>query len=103
MQQTNKRLENLTTTATSKKNMIEWLQDRNIPCDERMTKPQLYELIKAYKRQNIRYRIHDIMKEYGHTVLRLPPYHRELNPIEKNLGSSQELGSREEHLYIKGC
>ncbi|KAK3926632.1 Protein FAM243A [Frankliniella fusca] len=40
---------------------------------------------------NARYVVDELAKELGHTVLRLPPYHRELNPIELIWGS------------LKGC
>ena len=37
--------------------------------------------VKQYK-SDPRYRIDQLFKEAGHTVLRLPPYHCDLNPIE---------------------
>ena len=37
--------------------------------------------MKQYK-SDPRYRIDQLFREAGHTVLRLPPYHCDLNPIE---------------------
>ena len=59
--------------------MISWLTERNIPFRNDMLKPDLYSLIKANNRI---YKIDTILAEHCHTVLRLPPYHPELNPIE---------------------
>ena len=38
-------------------------------------------MIKAHKPQPI-YKIDSIIREHGHEILHLPPYHCELNPIE---------------------
>jgi hypothetical protein len=45
-------------------------------------KEQLYEIIKAYKLKYKNFLADEIMTANGHTVLRLPPYHPDLNPIE---------------------
>ncbi|KAK4325758.1 hypothetical protein Pmani_003701 [Petrolisthes manimaculis] len=61
--------------------IIEWLSENNISYDATLNKPELMEIC----RQNIeksRYEIDDIAALQGHEVLRLPPYHCELNPIE---------------------
>jgi transposase len=65
-----------------KADMINWLQEKNIIFDRSMLKPQLYELIKINKKRHIRYKFDEVMLAHGHTVLRLPPYHPDLNPIE---------------------
>ena len=47
-----------------------------------MLKPELWQLVKR-KRSRYKHYICDEMAEArGHRVLRLPPYHSELNPIE---------------------
>jgi hypothetical protein len=46
------------------------------------TKPELYEKIKIHKPNRQVYVIDKLLSEHGHSVLRLPPYHPELNPIE---------------------
>lgn len=75
--------ENHAPTSNSRKNlMIEWLTLKGIPFDTTMLKPQLYQVIKRYKDQYITYKFDEILQRNGHTVLRLPPYHPDLNPIE---------------------
>lgn len=69
-------------SATKKADMIKWLVERGIPLTENLLKPELYDLIKQLKPKFKMYKIDAIMAEHGHSVLRLPPYHPDLNPIE---------------------
>lgn len=39
-------------------------------------------MIKAHKDANKQYALDKILEENGHSVMRLPPYHPDLNPIE---------------------
>jgi hypothetical protein len=39
--------------------------------------------VKRHKEASPAYKLNILLSQYGHTVLRLPPYHPELNPIEK--------------------
>lgn len=71
------------TSTTLKKAMIEWLCARNVECDEALTKPELYNLIKPLKEKEQVFVIDAVLAAHGHVTLRLPPYHPELNPIEK--------------------
>ena len=48
---------------------------------EKALKRELLELIKGAHPEE-RYAIDEIAKTFGHEVVRLPPYHCELNPIE---------------------
>lgn len=61
--------------------MQKWLTENNVEYNEGFTKPQLYELIKRHKPAP-EYEIDNLLKNHGHTILRLPPYHCDLNPIE---------------------
>lgn len=71
-------------TSSSRKHVLqEWLTKKNIPYSPNMLKSELYELVLTNKGQNKHFQIDRILANYGHTVLRLPPYHPELNPIEK--------------------
>ena len=70
------------TTATRKADMIAWLQNKGISFAADMLKPELYELIKRYKPREKKYVIDEIAREHGHEIVRLPPYHCDLNPIE---------------------
>jgi hypothetical protein len=53
-----------------------------------MTKAELYDLIKMHKPQYETFAIDCMLAEHGHTVIRLPPYNLDLNPIEKKYGVS---------------
>lgn len=65
-----------------KAELQEWLTKNDIEVDDCWTKAQLYELIKRHKRDP-QYEVEKMLNEHGHEVLRLPPYHCDLNPIEK--------------------
>ena len=74
--------ESKTPTSNNRKgDMVTWLQRRNITFPSRATKPQLYEIIKTMKPDPL-YKVDSYIKGQGHAVLRLPPYHYDLNPIE---------------------
>lgn len=77
-----RRLEKLPTTAWRKMNIQQWLSDKCIPFDETMVKCELLNLVKQNKQQYIKYVVDEMAREKGVHVLRLPPYHCELNPIE---------------------
>ncbi|CAK1602201.1 unnamed protein product [Parnassius mnemosyne] len=62
--------------------MIDWLKYRNIDHSGSMLKPQLYQLILQNKARFVEYKIDHLLQEHGHSVLRLPPYHPDFNPIE---------------------
>lgn len=64
-----------------KADMQKWLLEKGVEFSEQMTKPQLYELIKRHKPEP-EYEVDKIIKENGHQILRLPPYHCDLNAIE---------------------
>lgn len=47
-----------------------------------MVKAELLAIVKRYKSQYETYVVDQLARAAGHQVLRLPPYHCELNPIE---------------------
>jgi len=51
-----------------------------------MTKTELHNLIKMDKMQCETFEINCLLAEHEHTVIRPPPYHPDLNPIEKIWG-----------------
>lgn len=71
------------TSSWRKGAMQQWLSERNIIWQIRDTKMDLYNIIKLHKPRNKNYVADKLLAEHGHVVLRLPPYHPELNPIEK--------------------
>lgn len=76
------RSEKIPTSNSLKADMQEWLTKNNISFSKSLKKPQLYDIIKMYKPRKIQYRIDNLAKDKGHEILRLPPYHCDLNPEE---------------------
>ena len=50
--------------------------------DEKMRKTELFEIILKNAPASKKYCIYEILKQHGHDVIRLPPHHCDLNPIE---------------------
>lgn len=48
-----------------------------------MYKPELYDLVELNKPCFKTYETDTLLADHGHTVLHLPPYHPDLNPIGK--------------------
>ncbi|XP_045781508.1 uncharacterized protein LOC123878358 isoform X2 [Maniola jurtina] len=71
---------------SNKDTMKIWLAENNIPFDENMKKIELYNLILKNKDRFNRFVIDELIQCKGFEILRLPPYHPELNPIEKIWG-----------------
>lgn len=69
------------TTVNLKADIQKWLNENNIPFEEYLYKSELLCLVDKYKPDPI-YEADEILRENGHEVLRLPPYHCDLNPIE---------------------
>lgn len=68
-------------TSWKKCEIQEWLQKNNILYNNAMLKMELLQLAKLHKKE-IRYVIDELLREHGHEVLRLPPYHCTFNAIE---------------------
>ncbi|XP_060881942.1 uncharacterized protein LOC132953567 [Metopolophium dirhodum] len=99
------------TSKTEKADIINWLKDKNETIDEPMVIPQLLEIVKRVKPHHDKYVIDELAKQYDCIILRLPPYHCDLNPIElawplvKNYVSMNKTTSKltdVEQLLIEG-
>ena len=82
------------TSASRKGVMQEWLRENKIPFDSSLLKPQLYDIIQLHKPPPI-YKIDQLIRTHGHEILRLPPYHCDLNPIELIWGDVKGIVGRE--------
>jgi len=69
------------TYLSSKKKILEWMEQNKIFCREDCLKVELVEVLKKMAPEPI-YAIDEIARSYGHEVIRTPPYHPELQPIE---------------------
>lgn len=70
------------TTQWRKSDIIDWLTSKGEVIDNSMIIPELLEVVKRLKPLYSTYVIDEMVKEQNKVVLRLPPYHCELNPIE---------------------
>lgn len=68
-------------SSSTKEEMKTWLIKENVTFDNNCLKPELLQIVRQTKRTKV-YQIDKIILEHGHTSLRLPPYHPQLNPIE---------------------
>ncbi|KAL1424333.1 hypothetical protein MTO96_020259 [Rhipicephalus appendiculatus] len=75
-------LEKLPSTSSRKAEIQSWLTQKNIPWSNDQLKPELIQLVNQNKHRFSGYRIDALAKVAGHDIVRLPPYHCELNPIE---------------------
>ena len=69
------------TFLSSKKKILEWMEQNKIFCRKDCLKAELVEILKKMAPEPI-YAIDEIARSYGHEVIRTPPYHPELQPIE---------------------
>lgn len=76
------KLEKLPNQQWNKAQLIEWLQTKGKAADMSMLKAELMQSVALIKENFNKYLIDEKAKEHNKTVLRLPPYHCELNPIE---------------------
>lgn len=67
--------------ASRKQQMRDWLSRNNIPWSEDMLRPELLKLCKRFAPAP-EFKLDKIAESLGHTILRTPPYHPELQPIE---------------------
>ncbi|XP_054721324.1 uncharacterized protein LOC129231136 [Uloborus diversus] len=75
-------VENIPNTSTKKDDIRRWLTTKNIAWNSDMLKAELLNLVQNVRSKYEEYRVDRIAALHGHTVLRLLPYHCELNPIE---------------------
>ncbi|HIE03069.1 MAG TPA: hypothetical protein EYP59_22770, partial [Thiotrichaceae bacterium] len=69
------------TPSCSKKKIYNWLEANKIPCKDDCLKVELVEILRKISPEPT-YEIDVIARESGHEVIRTPPYHPELQPIE---------------------
>ena len=73
---------NIPNESTRKTDIQTWLDSKNIEWKKDMLKVELLEIISSVRKNYEMYKIDTLAAQHGHTILRLPPYHCELNPIE---------------------
>lgn len=76
------RIEKIPTTSWNKQQIIDWLQSKGKSMDMTYLKKELLTKVAEIAPQYNKYLIDETAKSNGITILRLPPYHCKLNPIE---------------------
>ncbi|XP_063369770.1 uncharacterized protein LOC134658095 [Cydia amplana] len=66
---------------TTKTDMQNWLKIHNVEYKEDLEKIFLLQLISKTRSEPV-YAVDEALKSLGHTVLRIPPIHADLNPLE---------------------
>ncbi|CAH2101829.1 unnamed protein product [Euphydryas editha] len=82
----NTRSSKIPTSNSNKGEMQKWLTENGISFDNNFKKDEIYDLIKNNKDRFITFKIDEFIRKKGFEILRLPPYHPELNPIENIWG-----------------
>lgn len=69
------------TSSTRKTDIIKWLQDKGEIINKPMVIAELMSIVCRIKPLYEKYVVDEFVKQHNMNVLRLPPYHYELNPI----------------------
>ena len=72
-----------------------WLSENNVSFSPDQLRSELWILCKRHRVEKTSKIVEEIAKKYGHEVLRLPPYHCELNAIELIWGDEKNYVARE--------
>ncbi|KAK3887013.1 hypothetical protein Pcinc_008895 [Petrolisthes cinctipes] len=70
------------TTSTKKADLMKWLEHRKLPYPSHSTRPELLKICKKHQPEP-KYAVDEVIRTWGHEVVRLPPAHPELNAIEQ--------------------
>ena len=95
-------VEKIPNTSTRKAEIIEWLVRHGVEPDPLRIKAELLLEVEKLKPSVQKRVIDTIAEEYGHTILRLPPYHCELNPIELVWAAVKQFVAKNNKLFKIG-
>lgn len=77
-----RKTEDYPTSTWLKSQYQSWLSSKGVKWTPDMLKVELWQLCKQHRVLHRVYVCDEMASEHGHIVLRLPPYHSDLNPIE---------------------
>lgn len=96
------KVDTIPVTSWKKANVMKWLHEKDVRVDDSYVKPELFDLVKRHEPALDKYIVDEVARAANKTVLRLPPYHRELNAMElawsvvksrvNNDGAAPEIG-----------
>lgn len=70
------------TKSWTKQKLISWLKLKNIDFPEKSMKDQIWSIVAMNKPLIKKYHLDEYVKQFGHKILRIPPYHCQYNAIE---------------------
>jgi len=76
------KLDKVPTASTKKADIIQWLENKGEVVDSTMIIQELLDIVKKIKPPHNKFVIDEIANAHNKKIVRLPPYHCELNPIE---------------------
>jgi transposase len=76
------RMEKIPNKASRKNEITEWLNSKGMQCHGSQLKLELLRMVQKVKPKYNLFKVDELAKKHNCTVLRLPPYHCSLNPIE---------------------
>ena len=77
-----RRVEPIPTSSWRKADVMKWVIDHGISVSDDLLKRELLHIVNENKEKYLKYVIDEMVRKAGLQLLRLPPYHCELNPIE---------------------
>lgn len=89
------------TPSCAKTKILSWLANEGVPCREDCLKAELVEVLQKFAPEPT-YALDEIAREYGHEIVRTPPYHPELQPIEVCWGITKNEVARHCDFTMKG-
>lgn len=75
--------EQIPVSSWKKANIMKWLQEKDVQVDDSYVKAELLDLVQKHKPAFDKYVVDEAAKAENKIVLRLPPNHCELNPMEQ--------------------
>ncbi|XP_060834098.1 uncharacterized protein LOC132917396 [Rhopalosiphum padi] len=78
----NTKTEQIPDSSWKKENIMKWLQEKNVQVNDTFVIAELLDLVRKHKSAYDKYVVDEVAKAENKIVLRIPPYHSELNPIE---------------------
>ncbi|XP_048258134.1 uncharacterized protein LOC125383596 [Haliotis rufescens] len=86
------------TSNSNKGEICQWLDNKSIARPTKAKTTDYYQLVPQNKPPPS-YLIDNMLREHGHEVLRLPPYHYDLNPIELIWGDFKNMVARQNKTF----
>ena len=77
-----RKAEKIPNNSWKKQTIIDWLLSKNIAFEDTLLKTELLQLVRQNKNEYDKYAVDELAKADNKSILRLPPYHCELNPIK---------------------